>query len=47
MDKNATIQELINQASNTRHLVLAVAAAYRGTIPDNIVIATKEPKEGD
>lgn len=47
MDKNATIQELINQASNTRHLVFAVAAAYIGTTPDNIVIAAKEPKEGD
>ena len=47
MDKTATIQELINQASNTRHLVLAVAAAYIGTAPDNIVIAAKEPKEGD
>ena len=47
MDKNATIQELINQASNTHHLVFAVAGAYIGTTPDNIVIAVKEPKEGD
>ena len=31
MDKNATIQELINQAANTRHLVLAVAS-QTGTI---------------
>ena len=47
MDKNATIQELINQADNTRHLVLAVAAAYVGTTPGNVVITAKEPKEGD
>ena len=47
MDKTATIQELISQASNTRYLVLAVAAAYVGTTQDNIVITTKEPKEGD
>ena len=47
MDKNATIQELINQAANTRHLVLTVAAAYLGTTTDNIIIATKEQKEGD
>ena len=47
MDKTATIQELINQASNTRYLVLAVAAAYVGTTPDNIITTTKEPKEGD
>lgn len=47
MDKNATIQELINQTANTRHLVLAVAAAYLGTAPDNVVITAKEPKEGD
>ena len=45
MDKNATIQELINQAANTRHLILAVAASYLGTTPGNIVLTTKEQKE--
>lgn len=42
MDKQATIQELIQQATNTRHLVYEVAGAYLGAPPDKVVIATKE-----
>ena len=46
MDTKATIKELIDQAKSTRHLVHEVAAAYMGTTPDNVVIATREEKRG-
>lgn len=42
MDKKGTIEELIQQATNTRHLVYEVAGAYVGAPPDKVVIATKE-----
>lgn len=40
--KEATIQDLIDQAKNTRHLVYEVAGAYVGAPPDKVVISTKE-----
>lgn len=42
MDKKGTVEELIQQATNTRHLVYEVAGAYLGAPPDKVVIATKE-----
>lgn len=42
MDKKGTIEELILQATNTRHLVYEVAGAYVGAPPDKVVISTKE-----
>ena len=46
MDKNATIQELINQAANTRKLVLEVAAADMGCPLSDVVLSRRE-KEGE
>lgn len=42
MDKKGTIEELIQQATNTRHLVYEVAGAYVGAPPDKVVISTKK-----
>lgn len=44
--KKATIQDLIDQAKNTRHLVYEVAGAYVGAPPDNVVISTTEERRG-
>lgn len=46
MDKKGTVEELIQQATNTRHLVYEVAGAYVGAPPDKVVIATKEKGGG-
>ena len=46
MDKTATIQELLNQAANTRKLVLEVAAAYMGCPLSDVILSRRE-KEGD
>lgn len=45
MDKQGTIKELIDQATNTRHLVYEVAAAYAGTTPDKVEITVKEKEQ--
>lgn len=46
MDKKGTIEELIQQATNTRHLVYEVAAAYVGVPPEEVIISPT-PKGGD
>lgn len=48
MDKQATIQELIQQATNTRHLVYEVAGAYVGAPPEKVKITVSEAeREGN
>lgn len=42
MDKQVTIQELIQQATNTRNLVHEVAAAYIGVPPEKVTISVIE-----
>lgn len=46
MDKQATIQELIQQVTNTRHLVYEVAGAYVGAPPEDVIIATAQKGGG-
>lgn len=46
MNKQATIEELIQQATNTRNLVHEVAAAYIGVPPEEVIISPK-PKGGE
>lgn len=46
MDKKGTIEELIQQATNTRHLVYEVAGAYVGAPPDKVVISTTGERRG-
>lgn len=44
MDKQATIQELIDQARNTRNLIHEVAAAYFDTTVDKVKIVIDNEK---
>lgn len=44
--KQTTVQELIDQARNTRNMVHEVAAAYVGTTPDKVVISTTKEERG-
>ena len=46
MDKKGTIEELIQQATNTRHLVYEVAGAYVGVPPEDVIIATAQKGGG-
>lgn len=46
MNEQGTIKELIDQATNTRHLVYEVVAAYVGVPPEEVVIAPAVKGEG-
>lgn len=45
MDKQATIQELIGQAKNSRRLVYEIVAAFLGVEPEEVIIMPA-PKGG-
>lgn len=45
MDKKGTIEELIQQATNTRHLVYEVAGAYVGAPPEKVVIIVEKKSD--
>lgn len=45
MNEKSTIRELINHLSSAEHWVRAIAAAYLGVEPAQVVITVKEAGE--
>lgn len=46
MNKENTIQELLDQIRNSTQWVKIIAGAYLGVSPDQVVITTKEGAQG-
>lgn len=42
MNEQNTIQELLDQLHNSRHMVETIAAAYLGCKPENVEITAKQ-----
>nr|DAU24583.1 MAG TPA: Two-component response regulator [Caudoviricetes sp.] len=45
MNERNSIQELLNQLTNSEHWVKRIAAAYLGTKPDQVIITVKASGE--